>query len=150
MTPWTAACQASLFSIISRSLLKFMCIELMMLSNHLILCHSLLLTSFFPQIRVFSSESALCIRRPKYWSFSFSICPSNKYLLMNASEKSFQKVINDFTLKASFSFWVCEHTSSDLVSWVFTVCLAWDWMLTSPNESSQELNRQICGPISQM
>ena len=75
-TPWTAACQPSLSSTISWSLLKF--IELIMPSNHLILCCPLLLLpSIFPSIRVFSSESALCIRWPKYWSFSFSISPSN-------------------------------------------------------------------------
>ena len=75
-----AAHQAPLFSTISWSLLKFMSIESVMPSNHLILCHSLLLLlSVFPSIRVFSSELALHIRWPKYWSFSFSISPSNKY-----------------------------------------------------------------------
>ena len=79
-TPWTAACQASLSFTISQSLLKLMCIESVMPSNHLILCHPLLLLpSIFPRIRVFSNESALCIRWPKYWSFSFSISPSNEY-----------------------------------------------------------------------
>ena len=76
-TPWTVAHQASLSSSISRSLLKFMFIELVMLSNHLILCRPLLLLpSIFPSIRVFSNESALRIRWPKFWSFSFSISPS--------------------------------------------------------------------------
>ena len=70
--PWTAACQASLSFTVSQSLLKLMSIELVMPSNHLILCHPLLLPPIFPSIRVFSSESALCIRCPKYWSFSFS------------------------------------------------------------------------------
>ena len=81
MTPWTAACQAPLSSTISWSLLKFMSTELMMLSNHFILWHPLLLLlpSIFPSIRIFSSQSALCIRWPKYWSFSFSISPSNDY-----------------------------------------------------------------------
>ena len=73
VTPWTAARQASLSISNSPSLLKFMSIESVMPSNHLILCHPLLLPSIFPSIRVFSSESALCIRWPKYWSFSFSI-----------------------------------------------------------------------------
>ena len=78
MTPWTAACQASLSFVISWSLLKLMSIELVMPSSHLILCHPLLLLpSIFPRIRGFSSESVLRIRRPKYWSFSFSISPSN-------------------------------------------------------------------------
>ena len=76
MTAWTAAHQASL----SRSLLKLMSIELVMPSNHLILGHPLLLLpSIFPSIRVFSNESVLRIRWPKYWGFSFSISPSNEY-----------------------------------------------------------------------
>ena len=79
-TPWTAACQAFLSITNSRSLLKLMSIELVMPPNHLILCHPLLLPpSIFPSIRVFSNESTLCIRWPKYWSFSFSISPSNEY-----------------------------------------------------------------------
>ena len=78
--PWTAACQASLSIINSWSLLKLMSIESVMPSNHLILSHPLLLLpSIFPSIRVFSHESALHIRWPKYWSFSFSINPYNKY-----------------------------------------------------------------------
>ena len=80
VTPWTAACQASLSFTISRSLLKLMSMKLLMPSNHLILCHPLLfLPSIFPSIRVFSNESTLGIRWPKYWSFSFSISPSNEY-----------------------------------------------------------------------
>ena len=76
--PWTAACQASLSITNSQSLLKLMSIESVMSSNHLILCHPLLLLLLiFPTISVFSSESVLCIRWPKYWSFSFN--PSNEY-----------------------------------------------------------------------
>ena len=80
-TPWTAAVhQGSLSITNSRSLLKLMSIESGMLSNHLILCHPLLLPpSIFPRIRVFSNESVLRIRWPKYWSFSFRISPSNEY-----------------------------------------------------------------------
>ena len=79
-TPWSAACQASLSITISQSLLKLMSIELVMPSNHLILCHSLLLLpSIFPRIRVFSNESVLHIRWPKYWSSSFNISPSNEH-----------------------------------------------------------------------
>ena len=77
--PWTAACQASLSITNSQSLLKLMSIKSVMPSNHLILCHPLLLPSIFPSIRVFSNESVLCIRWPKFWSFSFSISPSNEY-----------------------------------------------------------------------
>ena len=80
MTPWTATRQASLSIIYSRSLLKLMSIESVMPSNELILCHPLLLLpSIFPSIRVFSNESVLRIRWPKFWSFSFSISPSNEY-----------------------------------------------------------------------
>ena len=80
-TPWTAAHQASPSSTISRSLIKFMSIESVMLSNHLILCCPLLLLpSILPTVRVFPNESALCIRWPKYWSFTFSIIPANEYL----------------------------------------------------------------------
>ena len=79
-TPWTAAHQASLSITNSLSLLKLMSIKLVMPSNHLILCHSLLLLpSIFPSIRVFSNELALCIRQSKYQSFSFSISRSNEY-----------------------------------------------------------------------
>ena len=80
VTPWTAAHQASLFITNSRSLLKLISIELVMSSNHLILWHPLLLLpSVFHSIRVFSNESALCMRWPKYWSFSFNISPSNEH-----------------------------------------------------------------------
>ena len=78
--PWTAARQASLYITNPQSLLKPMSIESVMPSNHFILCHPLLLPpSIFPSIRVFSIESVLCIRWPKYWSFSFSISPSSGY-----------------------------------------------------------------------
>ena len=79
-TPWTAAHQASLSATNSQSLLKLMSIKLVRPSNHLNLCHPLLLlSSIFPSIRVFSSESALCMRWPKYWSFSFNISPTNEH-----------------------------------------------------------------------
>ena len=80
LTRWTTAWQASLSITNSQSLLKLMSIEFVMPSNHLILCHPLFLPpSIFPSIRVFSSESGLHIRWPKYWSFSFNISPSNEY-----------------------------------------------------------------------
>ena len=80
VTPWTAACRGSLSIINSQSLLKLMSIKLVILSNHLILYRLLLLQpSIFPGVRVFSNESVLRIRWPKYWSFSFSISPSNDY-----------------------------------------------------------------------
>ena len=80
VTPWTAACQASLSITNSQSLLKLMSIESVMPSNHLIVCCPfLLLPSIFPSVRVFSNELVLWIRWPKYWSFSFRISPSNEY-----------------------------------------------------------------------
>ena len=80
VSPWNAAHPASLSITNSQSLLKLMSIESVMPSNHLILCRPLLLLlSIFPSIRVFSNETVLCIRWPKYWSFSFSISPSNEY-----------------------------------------------------------------------
>ena len=80
--PWAAPHQASLSIINSRSLFKLMSIELVMPSNHLILCHPLLLPSIFPSMGVFSNESVLHIRWPKYWSFSFSFNPSNEYSVL--------------------------------------------------------------------
>ena len=83
--PINCSSQASLSITNSRSLLKLMSIELVMSFNHLILCHPLLLLpSIFPNIRVFTLESALCIRWPKYWSFSFSIIPSNEHQGLNS------------------------------------------------------------------
>ena len=80
VTPWTAVCQAFLSFTISQSLLRFISIELVMPSNHLILCCPLLLLpSIFPSIRIFCKQSVLHIRWPKYWSFSFSISPSNEH-----------------------------------------------------------------------
>ena len=78
-TPWTVTCQASLSFTISWRFLKIMSIEMVMSSNHPVFCHPLILPSIFPSIRCFSNESALHIRWPKYWSFSFSISPSKEY-----------------------------------------------------------------------
>ena len=113
VTPWTAAHQASLSITNSQSLLKLMAIELVMPSNHLILCRPLLLSpSIFPSIRVFSSESFRHIRWPKYWSFSFSISPSNKYselisfkidcLDLLAVQGTLKSLLQHHSLKASF------------------------------------------------
>ena len=92
-TPWTAPCQASLSFTISRSLLKLISIESVMLSNHLILCHPLLLLpSIFASIRVFYKESALCIRWPKYWSFTFSKNIAVVYSVQFSSVQSLSRV----------------------------------------------------------
>ena len=102
-TPWTAAHQASLSITNSQSLLKLMSMELMMPSNHLILCCPLLLLpSIFPSIRVFSNESVLCIRWPKYWSFSFIISSSSEHSgLISLQSKGLSRVFSNHSSKAS-------------------------------------------------
>ena len=111
-TPWIVACQTSLSITKSWNLLKFMSIESVMPSNHLILCRPLLLPpSIFPSIRIFSNESVLHIRWPKYWNFSFSISPSNEYsglisfkmdwLDLLAVQGSLKSVLKDHSSKAS-------------------------------------------------
>ena len=114
---WTAARQASLSITNSRSLLKLMSIELVMPSNHIILCHPLLfLPSIFPNIRVFSNESVLHIRWPKYWSFSFIISPSNEYLGLISFRINWLDLLADTLLQTliqkSMVFLVSHHTSS--------------------------------------
>ena len=124
-TPWTAARQASLSITNSQSLLKLMSIELVMPSNHLILCHPLfLLPSIFPSIRVFSNESVLHIGWPKYWSFSLSIDPSNKYsgpisseltCLISLQSKGLSRVFSNTTgqkhqfFSTQLSLWSNSH-----------------------------------------
>ena len=95
----------------SQSLLKFMSIELVMLSNHLIVCHPLLLLpSIFPSIRVFSNESALHSRWPKYWSFSFSISPSNEYSeLLSFRTDKFDLLAVQGTLESLLQYYILRH-----------------------------------------
>ena len=114
-TPWTAAHQASLFITNSRSLLKLMSIELMMSSNHLILCRTLLLLpSIFPSIGVFSNESAFHIRWPEYWSFSFSISPSSEYSgLISFRMDWFDLLAVQGTLKSLLQ----HHSSKTSILW---------------------------------
>ena len=108
-TPWTAARRASLSFSISQGLLKLMSIKSVMPSNHLILCCPLLLLpSIFPSIRVFSNETVLCIRWPKYWSFRFNISPSNEYSGLTSfkiglilQSKGLSRVFSNTSLKAS-------------------------------------------------
>ena len=127
-TPWTTACQASLSFIIALSLFKFMCIESVMLFNHFILCLPLfLLPAVFPRITIFFNESALLIRWPKYWSFSFSLSPSDEYsgltsfrihwLDLLAVQGALKSLLQHHSLKAliyrlwcnSFSLWSNSH-----------------------------------------
>ena len=114
-TQWTAALQASLSFTISRSLLKFMFIEYVMPSNHLILyCPLLLLPSIFPSIRVFPSESVLCIRWPKNWSFNFCISPSSEYSeLISFRIDWFDLLADQGTLKSLLQ----HHSSKALILW---------------------------------
>ena len=105
-TPWIPAGQASLSITNSRSLLKLMFIESVMPSNHLILCCPLVLPSIFPSIRVFSNESALRIRQPKYWSFSFNLSPSNQHLGLISSRDS-QESLQHHSSKAS----ILQHSA---------------------------------------
>ena len=112
--PWTAAHQTSLSITNSQSLLKLMSIELVIPSNHLILCRPLLLSpSIFPSIRVFSNESVLHIRWPKYWSFNFNLSPSNEYsglisfridwLYLLAIQRTLKSLLQHHSSKASIS-----------------------------------------------
>ena len=111
VTPWTAACQAFLSITNSRSLLKLISIELVMPSKRLILCCPLLLPpSIFPSIRVFSNKSVLCIRWPKYWSFSFSISPSNEYSGLISFRMDWLDLLAvQGTLKSLFQHQVQKH-----------------------------------------
>ena len=131
VTPWSAACQASLSFTTSWSLLKLMSIESVMPSNHLILCRLLLLLhSIFPSIRVFSNESVLHIRWPKYWSFSFSISPSNAYLWLIsfrmdwldllAVQGTLKSLLQHYSSKAS----ILRHSA------LFIVQLSYPYMTT--------------------
>ena len=105
-TPWTAARQPSLSITNSQSLFKLMSIELVMPSNHLILCCPLLLLpSIFSSIRIFSNESALCIRWPKYWSCNFSISPSNEYLGL-IYNKSYRLIYNKSSYPLGWTGWI--------------------------------------------
>ena len=122
MTPWTAACQASLSFSISCNLLKLVSIELVMSSNHLVLCsYPLLLPSIFLSLRGFSNESALFIRWPKYWSLSFSISSSNEnsrlisfridWFELFAIQRILKHLLQEHSLKAS----ICQHSAFFMV-----------------------------------
>ena len=139
-TPWIAACQASLSITNSRSLPKLMCIESVMLSSHLILCCPLLLPPpILPSIRVISSESTLCMRWPKYYSFSFSISPSNEYPGLISFKMDWLDLLEvQETLKS-----LLQHSSksSNLQCPVFfTVQLSYPYMTTGKTIA---LTRQI-------
>ena len=133
-TPWTAAYQASLSFTISQSLLKIKSIESIMPSNHLILCHPLLsLLSIFPSIRVFSNELTLCIRWPKYWSFSFSISPSNEYSeLVSFRIDWFYLLAVQGTLKVFSSTTVQKHQFFSAQPSLWSSSHIHTWLLEKP------------------
>ena len=136
VTPWTAAHQASLSFTISWSLLKLMSIRSVMPSNHLFLCHPLLLLpSIFPSIRVFINESALHIRWPKYWSFNFSISLSNEYSgLISFRIDWFDLLAVQGTLKSLLQY----YSSKASILWCsafFMVQLSHPYMTTGKNHS---------------
>ena len=114
-TLWTLAYQSSLSFTISHSLLKPMSIESVMPSNHLILCHLLLLLLLiFPSIRVFSKESVLCIRWPKYWNFSFNISPSNEYSGLISFRMGWLNLFEVHERSQTVEHnWVTEHAHKD-------------------------------------
>ena len=130
VTPWTAACQASLSTTDSRRFLKFISTELVMLSNQLILCRPLLLLpSVFPSIRVFSNKSVLHIRRPKYWSFSFGISPSNESQdwfplgltgLISLQSKGLSRVFSNTTVQKHqfFGTQLSLYSNSHIHTWL--------------------------------
>ena len=133
VTPWIAAHQAPLSSIISQSLLTFISIESVMLSNYLILCCPLLLLPLtFPSTRVFSNESTLCIMWPKYWSFSFSISPSNEY----SELISFRIDCFDLAVQGTLKSFLQHHSSK--ASFIGAQLSLWSnsrvhtWLLEKP------------------
>ena len=130
VTPQTTARQASLSIINSWSSPKSMSIESVMPSNHLILCHPLLLPSIFPSIRVFSNESALCIRWPKYWCFSFSISPSNEHPGLIAFRMDW---LDFLAVQGTLKSFLQHHSSRALILWrsaFFIVQLSHPYMTT--------------------
>ena len=129
-TPWTSAHQASLSITNSQSLLTLMITESVMPSNHLILCHPLLLPSIFPSFRVFSYESVLHIRWPKYWSFSFSISPSNEY---SGLISIMMDCVDLFAVQGTLKSLLQYHSSKASILWhsaFFIVQLSHPYMTT--------------------
>ena len=134
VTPWTAACQATLSFTIPWCLLKLMSIESVMPSNYFILCRPLLLLpSIFPSIRVFSNESVLCIRWPKYWSFTFTISPSNEYSgLISFRIDWFDHLAVQGNLKRLFNTTVKKHQFFGPQPSLWSICHTHTWLLEKP------------------
>ena len=143
-TPWTAACQASLSITSSWSLLKVMSIESVKPSNHLILCHSLLLLpSIFPSITVFSNESALHIRWPKYWSFSFSINPSNEYSGLISFRMDWLDLL---AVQGTLKTLLQDHSSKASILWCSALFIV---QLSHPYMTTEKTISLIYGPLSE-
>ena len=140
-TPWTTACQASLSITNSQSLLKLMSIESVMPSNHLILCHSLLLLpSIFPSIRVFANQSLLCIRWLKYWNFSFSISPSNEYSGLISFSMDW---LDLFAVQGTLKSLLQHHSSKASILWhsgFFVVQLSHPYITTGKKHSFDQMD----------
>ena len=138
-TPWTEARQASLSIINSRSLLR---LESVMPSNHLILCHPLLLpSSIFPSIRVFANESVLHIRWPKYWRFGFSISPSNEYLGLVSFRMDWLDLL---AVQGTLKSLLQHHSSKTSILWrstFFIVQLSHPYMTYCPHEQYEKAKR---------
>ena len=149
-TPWTAACQASLSITNSRSSLKLMSIDSVMPSNHLILCHILchpllLLPPIPPSIRVFSSESVLCIRWPKYWCFNFSIRPSNEYSGLISFRMDWLDLL---AVQGTLKSLLQHHSSKASILWCsafFIVQLSHPYMTTGKTIALPEGKRKTGG-----
>ena len=140
MTPWAAALQASLSINNSQSLLKLMCMESLMPSNHLILCHPFLLPSIFPNVRVFSSESVLRIQWPKYWSFSFSISPSNEYSGLISFRMDWLDLL---AVQGTLKSLLQHHSSKASILWLsafFIVQLSHPYMTTGKTKALTKWN----------
>ena len=145
MIPWTAAHQASLSFTISQSLLTLMSAESMIPTNHLILCSPLFLPSVFPSVRVFSNESALHIRWPKYCSFSFSISNSNEYsglisfridwFDLRAVQGTLKSLLQHHNLKASI-LWCSAFFMVQFSSHPLDGCVRMQWLMPSPGAHS--------------
>ena len=141
VTPWTAACQTSLSITNSRSLLKLRSIELVMPSNHLIFCRPLLLLpSIFPSIRVFSKESGLCIRWPKYWNFSFNISPSNEHPGLELNSLTASIGINSCF---SLLFWEHHHYLPMTVTLSLSFCFSFYLSITLIFSEQFDMTRYV-------
>ena len=144
-----AACQASLSITNSRSLLKLMTFELVMPSNHLILCLPLLLLSIFPSIRVFSNESVLPIRQPKYWSFSFSISPSNEYSGLISSGMDWLDLL---AVQGTLKSLLQHHSSKASIFWYsafFIVQLSHPYLMALKKQTNHSFKQtDLCWQIN--